>query len=209
VLEVQLTPSPGGPRTQGNATSGSLWIRIVLGLFLGLALLIAAAVVALPMMASLFEIKAFRGPTSSMCPTICVDERFLASMNAYRSVTPKRGDVVLHSTSKSPAPFIKRVIGVAGDTVSPGAHHQVLVNGSPLPKTLICGKPVLSDISDSENPAFESVKIPEGFLFVVGDNLTHSYDSRFFGLVAVNQVKGKPLFLYWSPGTSRIGCPIR
>jgi len=44
---------------------------------------------------------------------------------------------------------------------------------------------------------------------VVGDNLSNSYDSRFFGLVALNQVKGKPLILYWSPGTSRIGCPIR
>jgi signal peptidase I len=170
---------------------------------------IAAAVVALPVAASLFEIKGFRSTTSSMCPTICVDERVLASMNAYRGVAPERGDVVLHSTSQNQALFIKRVIGVAGDTVSAGEHHEVLVNGSPLPKTPICGKPVLSDVSDAENPAFESVKIPEGFLFVVGDNLANSYDSRFFGLVAVNQVKGKALLLYWSPNASRIGCPVR
>src|ERR1700756_3106609 len=133
-------------------------------------------------MASLFEIKAFRSPTSSMGPTICVDERFLASMNAYRSVTPKRGDVVLHTTPQNAAPFIKRVIGVAGDTVYAGAHNEVLVNANPLPKPRVCGNLVLSDIADEGNPPFESVKIPEGFLFVIGDNLTHSYDSRSFGL---------------------------
>ena len=209
MTELQLTPSPGIPRTQSKTSTGFLLVRIAIGLLAGITLLVAAAVVALPFAGRVFEVKAFRSPTSSMCPTICLDEYFLASMNAYRGTPPNRGDVILHSTAQSVALFTKRVVGVAGNTVSPGPHNEVLVNGRPLPEPMVCGKPVKPDVRDSVNPPFETVKIPDGYLFVVGDNLSNSYDSRFFGLVALNQVKGKPLFLYWSPGTSRIGCPIR
>jgi signal peptidase I len=209
VTELQFTPSPTVPQADYRATTSSVWKRIFLGLFVGIALLIAAAFVVLPIAGKLFEVRAFRSPASSMCPTICLDERFLASMNAYRGGAPKRGDVIMHTSPQNAAPFIKRVIGVGGDIVSPGVHNEVLVNGRPLPQPAVCGNPLRSDVSNAENPPFEAVKIPDGYLFVVGDNLSNSYDSRFFGLVALNQVKGKPLFLYWSPGTSRIGCPIR
>jgi signal peptidase I len=129
VTELQFTPSSTVPQAESKATTGSIWTRIFLGLFVGIALLIAAAVVALPIAGKLFEVRAFRSPTSSMCPTICLDERFLASMNAYRAAPPKRNDVVLHSTPQSASLFTKRVIGIAGDTVSPGAQNEVLVNG--------------------------------------------------------------------------------
>ena len=208
MTELQFTPSPTVPRTDYRATTSSVWTRIFLGLFVGIALLIAAAFVTLPVAGKLFEVRAFRSPTSSMCPTICLDERFLASMNAYRASPPERNAVVLHSTPQSTSLFTKRVIGVAGDTVSPGAHNEILVNGKPLTLPAACGKPTKQYALSSENPPFKAVKIPVGYLFVIGDNLTNSYDSRFFGLVALDQVKGKPLFLYWSPGTSRIGCLI-
>jgi signal peptidase I len=209
VSEPQLTPSSSVPETRSKRSPNSFPLKIVIGLLAGGALLVVGAFVALPMLATAFELKGFRSPTSSMCPTICIDEFFIVSMNAYRGRNPKRGDVVMHDTPQSPAPFVKRVIGIPGDTVSPGGHNEVLVNGSPLPQPSVCGKPLRSDISGSDNPPFQAVKIPEGYLFVVGDNLSNSYDSRFYGLVALHQVKGKPLFLYWSPGTSRIGCPIR
>ena len=207
--ELKLTPSHGSLQTQSGNSANLLPLRIIIGLLVGIALLVVGAFVALPMLATAFELKGFRSPTSSMCPTICVDEFFMASMNAYRSRNPKRGDVVMHSMPQNAASFVKRVIGVEGDTVSSGVHNEVLVNGRPLLQPPVCGKPVRSDVSDSGNSPFQTVKIPDGYLFVVGDNLSNSYDSRFYGLVALNQVKGKPLFLYWSPGTSRIGCPIR
>jgi signal peptidase I len=207
--ELQLTPSPGAPQAQAKTSTGILWARIFLGVVLGIGLLIVGALVALPIVSTAFELKGFHCPSSSMCPTICLDEYFLASMNAYRGRTPQRGDVIMHSAPKNAAPFIKRVIAVGGDVVSPGVHNEVLVNGNPLPQPPVCGKPVRSEVSDSGNPPFQAVKIPDGYFFVVGDNLSNSYDSRFFGLVALNHVKGKPLLLYWSPGTSRIGCPIR
>lgn len=209
MTELQFTPSSTVPQAESKATTGSIWTRIFLGLFVGIALLIAAAVVALPIAGKLFEVRAFRSPTSSMCPTICLDERFLASMNAYRGGVPKRGDVILHSAAQSASLFTKRVVGIAGDTVSPGAHNEVLVNGKPLVLPGVCGRPANSDAQRSDNPPFDAVEVPDGHLFVLGDNSSNSYDSRFYGPIAVDQVRGKPLLLYWSPDTSRIGCAIR
>jgi signal peptidase I len=207
--ELRLTPSPGTKPAQTQVITSTLWGRVILGLVLIAGLLIVGVVIALPLVGKAFELKGFRCSSSSMCPTICLDEYVLASMNAYRGRAPQRSDVILHSTPKNTAPFIKRVIGVPGDVVSPGPHNEVLVDGNPLLEPKVCGKPVRSDPSDSGSLPFEAVKIPEGFFFVVGDNLSNSYDSRSFGLIALNQVKGKALLLYWSPENSRIGCPVR
>jgi signal peptidase I len=175
----------------------------------GIALLIAAMVVALPFAVGAFAIRAFRTPSSSMCPTICLDERFLASMNAYATQPPARGEVILHSAADGKTLFTKRVIGIAGDVVSPGAHNALVINGHPLDQPKVCGRPPTDDTSASENSPFKTVKVPPNHLFVVGDNLSNSYDSRHYGVIALDQVKGKPLFLYWSSGNSRIGCRIR
>jgi signal peptidase I len=207
--DLQLTPSPVANPAQTQVPTGTLRGRIILGLVLVGGLLMVGVGVALPLVGKAFELRGFRCSSSSMCPTICLDEYVLASMNAYRGRSPQRGDVILHSTPENTAPFIKRVIGVPGDVVSPGVHNEVLVNGKPLLEPKVCGKPVRADVSDSGNLPFEAVRIPGGFFFVVGDNLSNSYDSRSFGLIALNQVKGKALLLYWSPENSRIGCPIR
>jgi signal peptidase I len=50
--------------------------------------------------------------------------------------------------------------------------------------------------------------VPKGSLFGIGDNLDSSYDSRHFGLVSLDKVKGKALLIYWSPNESRIGCKL-
>jgi len=60
----------------------------------------------------------------------------------------------------------------------------------------------------AEGPPFNAVKVREGSLFVIGDNLDDSYDSRFFGLVTMDEIKAKPRFIYWSPDRSRIGCKL-
>ena len=207
--KLQLTPSQVLQQPQPKGSTTVLWRRIVLGLVLVGGLLMIGVVVGLPLVGKAFELKGLRCSSASMCPTICLDEHFLASMNAYRGRTPQRGDVILHSTPENAALFVKRIIAVGGDVVSPGVQNEVLVNGKPLPQPRVCGKPMRTDISDSGNLSFQAVKIPDGFFFVVGDNLSNSYDSRSFGLIGLNQVKGKALLLYWSPETSRIGCAIR
>jgi len=154
------------------------------------------------------DFRGFKVPSQSMCPTICPGERIVADMEAYDVKGPQRGDVVLLKLPAEEALFIKRVIGVAGDTVEAGPDNEVLVDGKPLTPPRVCGSPVVTRNPDEELPNFPTTKVPKGYFFVVGDNLADSNDSRFseFGLVGADQLRGKPLFIYWSTGRSRIGC---
>ncbi|HKM68214.1 MAG TPA: signal peptidase I [Candidatus Acidoferrum sp.] len=154
---------------------------------------------------------AFRIPSASMCPTICKGERIVADRKAYNNKPPQRGDIVLTTHQLFGELLIKRVIGVPGDLVAPGPENTILVNGSPLPIPQICGTNLRVRDENGNGPSFQPIKIPEGSYFMVGDNLGNSLDSRFpeFGLVPLDQIRGKPLFLYWSPKLSRFGCPIR
>ena len=154
--------------------------------------------------------RAFKVPSDSMCPTICRGERIVADMSAYQKKPPQRGDlIVLRHTPLEPL-YIKRVVGVAGDTVEPGPKGAILVNGQPLALPQVCGYPVRQQELE-EMPSFVPTQVPEGSFFVLGDHLERSLDSRFpqFGFVNFSEVRGKPLYLYWSPGHSRIGCPTR
>lgn len=157
--------------------------------------------------------RAFRLRSDSMCPTACQGERLIANMDAFKTKPPQRGDIIIfdYDSASSKEIYIKRVIAVAGDVVEPGSNGAILVNGTSLGRTEICGKPILQKYPHEEPSSFSSERIPERSLFVVGDNLEHSFDSRMpgFGLVRLDHVRGKPLFLYWSPGRSRLGCPIR
>jgi signal peptidase I len=154
---------------------------------------------------------ALKVPSASMCPTICPGERLVADLAAYRSKSPERGDLILLQHKSSPALFIKRVIGLPGDMVGPGANGSILVNGETLIFPEACGAAVRQKYDPSGYSTFKSTTVPERTFFVVGDNLGNSLDSRIpeFGPVGFGEVRGKPIFVYWSPSRSRIGCTIQ
>jgi len=154
---------------------------------------------------------AFRVPSTSMCPTICKGERIVADRKAYKHKTPQHGDIVLVKHQLFGELVIKRVVGVPGDLVAPGPENTILVNGSPLPPPEICGTNLRQTDANGNGPSFRGVKLPEGSFFMIGDNLGNSFDSRIpeFGLVPLDEIRGRPLFLYWSSKLSRIGCPVR
>ncbi len=155
---------------------------------------------------------AFKVPSASMCPTICSGERIVADLGAYRSKSPERGDLVLLQHKSSPGLFIKRVVGLPGDMVGPGPNGTILVNGKTLIFPEVCGTPVQQKKYDpADYSMFKSRRVPGGTFFVAGDSLGNSFDSRIpeFGPVVLGDVRGKPIFLYWSPSRSRIGCTIR
>ncbi|MGC0778618.1 MAG: signal peptidase I [Candidatus Acidiferrum sp.] len=154
---------------------------------------------------------AYKIPSRSMCPTLCVGDRIVADMNAYRSKPPERGDVILLKHKSTDALFVKRVIGVAGDVVQFGPGGTVLVNGQTFHPPALCGNPTGAKEEASGFVArFQTTKVAEGTFFVVGDNLENSFDSRMpeFGVVTPDMVRGKPLYFVWSPVHSRIGCSI-
>ncbi len=154
--------------------------------------------------------RAFKVPSASMCPTICEGERIMADMEAFKVKSPQRGDIAMLDMKSGNGLWIKRVIAVGGDSIKRGSHGEILVNGNPLPQPSICGTPRMPT-SDGMVMNFDPVTVPAGSFFVVGDNLSHSNDSRApgFGYPSAGEIRGKPLYLYWSPIASRIGCKLR
>ena len=155
---------------------------------------------------------AYRVSSASMCPTICTGDRIVADAWAYRLKSPQRGDLIVLKHSSEEALFVKRVIALPGDVVEPGPDGTILVNGVPFHPPPSCGKPEWIKETALRNVFnFKTTKVPEGTLFVVGDNLDQSLDSRIpdFGVVTPDMVRGKPLYFLWSSTTGRMACSIQ
>jgi signal peptidase I len=102
------------------------------------------------------------------------------------------------------------VIGLPGDFVTPGPNGSVLVNGQPFHPPSSCGNPDWAKEAAPSESSFQPKRVMEGTLFVIGDNLEQSFDSRVpeFGTVTLDMVRGKPLYFSWSSTHSRITCKI-
>lgn len=168
------------------------------------ALLIALAVRTL-------VIQAFKIPSSSMEDTLLVGDHIFVNKFIYgyhlpftkgrilQFQSPRRGDIIVFVFPEDPSKdFIKRVIGVPGDTVEVRA-KRVFVNGKQLVEPYaryVDGFVVDSFVRARDN--MPPVRIPPGKLFVMGDNRDRSYDSRFWGFVDMDAVIGKAMFIYFS-----------
>lgn len=108
---------------------------------------------------------------------------------------PERGDVIVFSPPVSPAsdqPYVKRIIGLPGEEVS-FREGNVYVDGVLLDETYISG--AITDCDDGANCSLGP--IPDGHVFVLGDNRLHSQDSRTFGFVDVESIIGQAVFTNW------------
>lgn len=127
---------------------------------------------------------------SSMVPTLQNRERLLVEKVTYRFKAPQRGDIiVLRPPFRTPAPFIKRVIGIPGDNVY--IHDgQVFLNGEALREDYL-GERIQGE--------FGPYVVPPGSYFVLGDNRNHSEDSRFLevGYVPKSRIVGRAVFRTW------------
>jgi signal peptidase I len=158
-----------------------------------------------------FVIQAYKIPSGSMKPTLLVGDHILVSKFNYgikipfvRSTliptgSPHRGDIVVfiypEDRSKD---FIKRLIGLPGDTVEI-RDKQIILNGQPYSDTHgVNVDPAIIPGAVQPRDNFGPVKVPEGSYFVMGDNRDESYDSRFWGFVGERDILGKALIIYWS-----------
>jgi len=207
-------PDPGSitnPRPAEETRGANLLLRSLLFVGLALACVVGFFVVNFFFWARCVEFRAFRSSGASMCPTICEDERFLVGMDAFASHPPRRGDVIMFEPpiAEKGLLYAKRVVGLPGDTVARGPSNTILINGRPLVLPPPCGRDNVYEHLAAWGPPFEPVKVPDNSLFVIGDNLDNSYDSRFFGVVRFENVRAKALLVYWSPKPSRLGCKIQ
>lgn len=175
-----------------------------------------------------FIVQAFKIPSGSMKPTLLIGDHLLVNKFVYGLKIPftdqfildfsqpKRGDIIVFKyPNDEKIDFIKRVIGVSGYKIEI-KEDQLFINDEKIDKeyTDIFKDPgaiksevyreflgerthdILLDPSPPENHG--PFIVPEGSLFVMGDNRKHSHDSRYWKYVALNKVKGKALIIYWS-----------
>ncbi len=161
------------------------WVKSI-GLALLLAIGIRTAVV-----------EAFVIPSGSMEPTLQVGDRVLGNKFWFWFAAPHRRDIVIFSPPASAelaaGALIKRVVAVEGDVVEV-RDGQVFVNGKAVTESYV-----------KERPQYILLptRIPQGMLFVLGDNRNASYDSHVWGFVPQNHLKAKAFARYWP--LNRIG----
>jgi signal peptidase I len=129
----------------------------------------------------------------SMEPSLHGGQYLVVSRLAYLKSKPQRGDIVVFDFPGDPGDgddYVKRIIGVPGDTVII-RDHQILVNN-----TLLL-EPYLP-ASTITRGTFEWL-VPEGNYVVLGDNREHSSDSRAWGLLPEEMIVGKAAISYWPP----------
>jgi signal peptidase I len=183
-----------------------------------------------------FFIQAYKIPSGSMEPTLLVGDHIIVNKliyglrlpDSFFGLTPfqseipwghyvfkiepvHRGDVVVFVFPPDPTKdFIKRVIGVPGDTIEV-KDGKLYRNGVPAddPHAHFEATP---DERQQGSPRdyFGPLKVPPGQYLMMGDNRDHSYDSRFWGLVDRDEVEGRAMFIYWSWDSDSNGwLPIR
>ena len=146
--------------------------------------------VALAMFIRTFIVELYVVDGPSMRPTLESEQRLVVNKFIYRFHPPEKGDVLVFQYPRDPSrDFIKRVIAVPGDTIEI-REGRVLVNDQLLTEDYILEK------TRSEYP---KATVPEGHIFVMGDNRNNSEDSRFadVGFVPYDLIKGKAMLVFW------------
>lgn len=158
-----------------------------------------AAAIVLALLLRAFVIEPFTVPTGSMLDTIQLDDTIWVEKVSYWSGGPKQGQVVtFDNPEEKGVTLVKRVIATEGQTVDL-VDGAVVVDGVALDEPYTLGKPSypLSSQLAGIDPITYPLQVPEGHVWVMGDNRTNSRDSRFFGPVPVKDVFGHAMFVLW------------
>jgi signal peptidase I len=184
--------------------------------------LLLALAVGIAFLVKTFVAQAFYIPSGSMIPQLKVGDRIVVSKVAYRLHDPNRGDIVVFDCpprASCPPPaggilpvrvlrgvfeavglrqpsteeYVKRIIGLPGDQVQ-GAQGRVFVNGKALVEPYLPTGTITSD--------FGPVRVPDGQLWVMGDNREQSADSRVFGTITQSSVVGRAVVRAWPFGSA-------
>jgi signal peptidase I len=162
--------------------------RAVLEIVQALALAVVISVVL-----NLFVVQVTEVRQQSMRPTLEQNDRVLVSKLDYRFGAPQRGDIIVFNppTPDATIPYVKRVIAVGGETIEL-RNGNVFVNGRQV------DIPQAHGSTQAQAPQIAyPFTVPDGQVFVLGDNRTFSSDSRTFGPVPVANIIGKVILRFW------------
>lgn len=156
--------------------------------------LAVAVVLALLIRSFIFQVFVVEG--GSMHPTLENYDRLVVDKISYRFHEPDHGDIVVFD-SRTGKDFVKRVIGVGGDSIEINA-GQVYRNGDLLEEPYLMGQ---TDYQD-----YGPIEIPPDYFFLMGDFRRNSMDSRDprIGLVSVERIRGRACLVFWPPGEAKM-----
>lgn len=166
-----------------------------------------------------FVVQAFKIPSGSMEDTLLIGDHLLVTKFSYGvhipneipffgiqlfpdillfQEVPERGDIIVFKYPLDESKdFIKRVVGLPGEKLEL-RHQQVYINGLRLKEPYVHHTEAPSLDSVSPRDDLGPVIVPDGHVFVMGDNRENSHDSRKWGFLDLDKVRGKAQWIYWS-----------
>lgn len=142
-------------------------------------------------------IRAYKTPSSAMEPTLQIGDYYIVDRRIYKNHEPSRGDVVVFAFPKDTSMlFFKRIVGLPGDTIE--IKEKILyVNDRKV------NEPYVKYIDDETGEIkpkddFGPATVPPDSFFTLGDNRNRSFDSRYWGFVSREHLRGKALHVYFS-----------
>jgi signal peptidase I len=164
-------------------------------------------------------VQAFKIPTGSMENNLLIGDHLLVNKFVFSSTASRlehavlpvrsirRGDIIVFKYPDEPdRDFIKRVIGLPGETVELKA-KKVYIDGHPLDEPYVHFLEPASEAQEVTSfdvrERYGPVRVPEDHYFVMGDNRDNSQDSRYWGFLPRDYVKGRALMIYWSYESGR------
>lgn len=172
--------------------------------------------VVLALLIRTFIVQAYEIPSGSMEDTLAINDHILVNKFIYGTKIPftdlrilewrepARGDVVVFEYPLDPSKdYIKRIIGLPGDRILI-ADRQVYINGQLYenPHAIHKGREILPKLASPRDNT-DPIVVPPNSYFVLGDNRDNSYDSRFWGFVKKDRIKGLAFIKYWAWDSER------
>ena len=194
---LEANPPDGSGRGLNSMRAGVEWVAVVVG-----ALLVALVV-------KTFLFQAFYIPSESMESTLKTGDRVVVNKFGYRLHDVGRGDVIVFEIPDDAVgpdgikDLIKRVVGLPGDTIET-KDGAVYINDQKLAEPYLDAGTITGDPGQGSNPTIPRQVVPEGHVFVLGDNRDNSADSRypFRGPIALDDIVGRAFVLVWPPSSA-------
>lgn len=165
----------------------------------------------------LFVVQAYKIPSSSMEDTLFTGDQIIAARFTYgislpgkgakilKFAAPKRGDIVVFKYPEDPKlMFIKRCVGLPGDIIMV-RDKKLYINGKKIDEPYVSNKDKrILGFKESIRDFYGPVTVAPGSYFMMGDNRDFSTDSRFWGFVPGENLRGKAWIVYWPPKRWRV-----
>lgn len=192
--DIEVTGDPDASTADAPVKKKNSLLRLLIEM-----LIIVVVAIVLATLFTRYVMQPYEIPSASMENTIEIGDRIFSEKVSYVFGDPQQGDIITFADPEDPDRIlIKRVIATGGQTVDI-MDNQVYVDGILLDEPYTEGKPTTDLHSDIRYP----YTVPDGYVWVMGDNRTNSADSRAFGPIPLDSVTGHAVITYWP--LSRIG----